>query len=414
MSRKIAPELQRAFDEDAAVELLRGIVRVPSVTGTEGEVAKHVAAILERAGADTVDLDLFGDRGNVLAVFRGKKPGPTIVFAGHLDVVGVDGFEEHWGDDPRRDPFGATIHDGAVWSRGVGDLKGGIAAAIAAVQTFLASGQELAGTIAFALVSDEEAINGMGQSIGIKRILPRLREHFPQADLAIYVEPTKLDVYVAQIGFYIADITITGRSAYFSKAELGIDALKVGTKALQLLWAHDEELRSRGTHPLLGPRFLLPTSAQAGGLIAVPGECRLSLIAAVLPGDELNDAKAELEEVLRPVSEIDGITVDIAYSSARDHNVGGSPAEVSADLEVLRPLIDAAKAVRPQSGNISGAPYWSESPFFIGQLDTPAVYFAPGDISNCHTFDEHVAIDEYLDGVAILANYLQSVCGASK
>jgi acetylornithine deacetylase len=401
---------ERGFDPAAALEVLRDLVRVPSVTGTEAAVAQHAADLLRDAGADVVDLDLWDDRGNVVAVFRGASPGPTIVFAGHLDVVGADGFEGHWGDDPRRDPFAATVVDGAVWGRGVGDLKGGIAAAICGLRAFLDSGAELAGNIGFLLVSDEESRPGLGVSEGIKRGLPKLRTHLPHADLAIYLEPTQLDVYVAQIGFYVADITITGKSAYFSKAEMGVDALKAGVRALNLLWAHDTDLRARGSHPLLGPRFLLPTTARAGGLIAVPGECELSLIAAVLPGDSLDDARRELEEVLEPVREIEGISVHVQYSSPRDHGIGGSPVEVDPDLETLRPLLDATRSMNPDKGKVGGAPYWSEAPFFISQWDTPAVYFAPGDIRNCHTFEEHVEVDEYLDAVSIIAAYLRTVC----
>ncbi len=400
----------REFDSEAALDVLRDLVRIPSVTGTEGAVARHAAELLRAAGADVVDLDLWDGRGNVVAVFRGSAPGPTIVFAGHLDVVGADGFDGHWGDDPRRDPFAATVTDGAVWGRGVGDLKGGIAAAICGLRAFQDSGAELAGNIGFLLVSDEESRPGMGTSEGIKRALPKLRTHLPQADLAIYLEPTQLDVYVAQIGFYVADITITGKSAYFSKAELGVDALKAGVRALELLWAHDTELRARGSHPLLGPRFLLPTTARSGGLIAVPGECELSLIAAVLPGDSLDEARTELEALLEPVREIEGISVHMEFSSPRDHGIGGSPVEVDPELETLRPLLEAARAVSPGKGRIGGAPYWSEAPFFISGWNTPAVYFAPGDIRNCHTFEEHVEVDEYLDAVSIIAAYLHAVC----
>lgn len=411
MAHETASHVGSGSHTDAAVQLLRDLVRIPSVTGTEREAARHVASVLRATGADIVDLDLWDDRGNVVAIFRGSAPGPTIVFAGHLDVVGADGFEEHWGDDPRRDPFAACVVDGSVWGRGAGDLKGGIAAAIAGLQAFLRDGHELAGNVGFLLVSDEESRDGFGKSVGIKRGLPQLRRHLPTADLAIYLEPTQLDVYIAQIGFYVADVTITGTSAYFSKAELGVDALKAGAKALELLWAHDQTLRSRGEHELLGPRFLLPTGAQAGGLIAVPGECRVTLISAVLPGDDLADAKEELEAVLEPISQIPGISMNIDYSSGRDHEIGGTPVEVDADLEVLRPLVDAARSVRPGSGKLGGAPYWSESSFFISQWDTPAVYFAPGDIRNCHTFEEHVPLDEFLDAVTIFADYLQAVCG---
>ena len=53
-----------------------------------------------------------------------------------------------------------------------------------------------------------------------------------------------------------------------------------------------------------------------------------------------------------------------------------------------------------------GAPYWSEAPFLVEQLGIPTVYCAPGDISNCHTLEEHVDLQEYRDGIIAFAAFL--------
>ena len=58
----------------------------------------------------------------------------------------------------------------------------------------------------------------------------------------------------------------------------------------------------------------------------------------------------------------------------------------------------------PARGVIEGAPFWSESPFFVNRLGVPAVYCAPGDIRNCHTFEEHVDVEEYLAGIVGFAS----------
>ena len=65
-------------------------------------------------------------------------------------------------------------------------------------------------------------------------------------------------------------------------------------------------------------------------------------------------------------------------------------------------------------GEIRGAPFWSESPFFVNRLGVPAVYCAPGDIRNCHTFEEHVDVEEYFAGIVAFATFMARYCGVEK
>jgi len=228
----------------------------------------------------------------------------------------------------------------------------------------------------------------------------------PKPDFAVYVEPTQLNIYAAQMGFLICDITVTGRSAYFGVPELGIDALKAAHRVLSAIWAHSAELEARAPHQLVGRPFVLVTGMEGGGYIAVPGECRISLILKLLPGESPDAAVEGLEAAIRNAPVAEGISITFAYPAGRDHRFGGTPSEISPDQAAMRLLGQAVQAVRPDRGLIEGAPYWSEAPFLINRLGVPAVYCAPGDIRNCHTLEEHVVVQEYLDGIVALAAFL--------
>ena len=106
-----------------------------------------------------------------------------------------------------------------------------------------------------------------------------------------------------------------------------------------------------------------------------------------------------------------GIEVAFAYPAGRDHAVGGKPSEIDPANDAVRLLQETVRRIRADRGRIRGAPFWSEASFLTAR-GIPTVYFAPGDISICHTAEEHVAIEEYLSGIAALAEFIDGYCGA--
>ena len=196
--------------------------------------------------------------------------------------------------------------------------------------------------------------------------------------------------------------------------ELGKDALKASHAVMSALWKHSDEIAARGEHPLIGRGFLLITGLTGGGFIAVPEECKLSLIRKLLPGESLDDAATEMEAVIRGAIADPEIKVEIAYPAGRDHRVGGSAAEIDPNLPAVSMLCASVAQSFAGRGAIEGAPFWSESPFFVNRLGIPAVYCAPGDIRNCHTFEEHVDIEEYLAGIVAFASFMARYCGVAE
>lgn len=404
--------LRPHLDRGAATDLLARAVKAASVTGDERTMVAMLQPEMARLGLAPRVEDFLPGRPNITGLRPGAGTGPHLLFIGHTDVVHPGDWSEHWSGQAQQDPFGAAIINGELWGRGAADLKAGICAALAALDLIDRAGLRLAGSLSFAFVGDEESGQpGTGISAGVRAWSDAvLGGSLPRPDLAIYVEPTRLQVLPVQIGFYIAEVKLTGQSAYFGRPELGRDALKAAHQVLQAIWDHSDQLSATGDHPLLGRAFTLVTGLEAGGLIAVPGECRFSLIGKLLPGQSLDTVTADLETVIRAATPAE-IGVEIDFSAGRDHPRGGSPAGIAVEHPLVTGLSACIAAVRPDRGDVEGAPFWSEMPFLTERIGVPTVYCAPGDISICHTNAERVPLADYHDGILAFAAFIATTCG---
>lgn len=413
-------KLRAALDEQAAINLLQTAVSKESITGNETGFANILADEMRDLAFNCVEsADFAPGRINVWGHRGGGGRGPRLLFVGHTDTVPVEGWHEHWRDkdlagDERANPFAAAIQNGELWGRGSADLKAGICAALVAARTLQTAGIQLAGDFACAFVGDEEGgMPDCGVSAGIRRYTDDVvAGSIPRPDFAVYVEPTRLAVCPAQMGFFIANIRVRGRSAYFGAPELGCDAVRAAHQILSALWTHSQQLAAAGTHDLVGESFILVTAVQGGGYVAVPGECTLSLIQKIRPGEDMDVAVRGTESVIHnAIAGHDGISVEISYPSARDHRCGGTPVAVNADSPAIRALCDSISAAKNRDCDVEGAIYWSESPFLINKINCPTVYCGPGDIRCCHTPEERVPVDDYFAAAHAFALFAASYCG---
>ena len=142
----------------SALEIARALIRFPSVTPTDAGALPYLRDLLGEAGfaAELVTFEAPGTPAvlNLYARFGARSP--NLAFAGHTDVV-PPGDKALW----RFDPFSGEIADGELWGRGACDMKGGVAAAVAAALRFIAKAP-FEGSISFLITGDEEgpAING--------------------------------------------------------------------------------------------------------------------------------------------------------------------------------------------------------------------------------------------------------------
>ena len=163
-----------------AVDLAARLIRCQSVTPAEGGALTLLSEELSLLGFDCIWLP-FGegpDRIENLFARRGQG-GPHFAFAGHTDVVPV-GDASAW----CYAPFSASQEDGKIFGRGAADMKGGIAAFVAAVRQFVDSNP--AGSISLIITGDEEG----DAEYGTVKMVEWMRAHNHLPDLCVVGEPT--------------------------------------------------------------------------------------------------------------------------------------------------------------------------------------------------------------------------------
>ena len=375
-----------------AVELTRLLVRVDSrnpdlVPGApaEGDVARALAAVLEGWGFQVTLQEVVGGRPNVVARI-GKPGGRTLMFNGHLDVVGIDGMTHP--------PFDGTTVDGRLYGRGATDMKGGVAAMCCAAWRAAQAG--LGGELVIAAVVDEE-----WQSAGTRGLI----ERGVRADACIVTEPTRLAIAPAHKGFTWTEVTFTGRAAHGSRYDVGIDAIRHAGLLLADLDRLEREELVRHTHPLLGHASLHASSVSGGsGWSTYPDHCLVAVERRTVPGESPDDAVREMEASLRRVS----AASPSACGTVR-HVFSQWPSDVAVDAPVVRSLASAlGSAGEPVS--IEGLSAWTDAAL-LNAAGIPAICYGPGDISLAHSATEWVSEDEIRRATSVLERLALAWCG---
>jgi succinyl-diaminopimelate desuccinylase len=201
------------------VALAQSLIRCPSVTPEEGGALTLLAEVLGEAGF-AIERPVFAAPGtpdvqNLYA--RIGTTGPCLLFAGHTDVV-PPGNPTLW----RHDPFGGVIEDGYLYGRGAVDMKGGVAAMVAAALDYVTEqGSVLNGSIAFLITGDEEgpAINGTVKLLEWARARG---ESFSHCVLGEPTNPERLGdmVKIGRRGSLTGRLTLRGKQGHVAYPHL--------------------------------------------------------------------------------------------------------------------------------------------------------------------------------------------------
>ena len=244
---------------ERVIDIVRELVQIPTVnpkfeTGDainrEPEAQGRVAELLESAGMSTTVSEALPQRPNVVGVFDGDAE-RSLVFNGHIDVVPTGDLTD-W----HADPFGADIRDGRMYGRGTYDMKGGLGAAIAAVEALQQCGIALGGRLEVHSVVDEEA-GGFGTRA--------LLERGSSTSAVIVAEPTQNEIMVCQPGLEWVRVTIRGRSAHAGwryndiypqphtpeRTRPGVNAAELVTRFITAVGHLERAWAQRKYHPLL-------------------------------------------------------------------------------------------------------------------------------------------------------------------
>ncbi len=164
-----------------AIQLAQDLVRCPSVTPAEGGALDLMQDELSNLGFDCTRLPFGRGVARIDNLFaRRGTSGPHFAFAGHTDVVPAGDLKK-W----QHDPFSGVLRDGKLFGRGAADMKGGVAAFVAAVAEFIQHTPD-AGSISLIITGDEEADADFGTVKMVDWI--KFNQHVP--DVCVVGEPT--------------------------------------------------------------------------------------------------------------------------------------------------------------------------------------------------------------------------------
>jgi len=404
-----------AIDRDRLVADLSALVRMPSVTGSEEAVADRAAGALRDVGLTVeivspdpasvrVDPDWPGEEMTrttlpVVIGRAGRSGRRRIILSGHLDVV-PPGDPATW----TVDPWGAEIRGDALYGRGACDMKGGVAAILAAVRALGASGDlaRLDGELIVAFVPSEED-GGQGTLAAIRAGVT--------GDLAIITEPSNLDVVVAHAGAITFRLTVPGRAAHASQRREGVSALD-NLFALSRALSADEARRNEAeTDPLmtaLGLPYPTVIGIVAGGEWASTVLDRITADGryGVRLGQSAADAEAELRAAITAACAADPFMRD---NPATIEITGGrfGSARIPPDHPLPVGLAETVESVTGRRPVLLGEPYGADMQMFVNVGATPCVIFGPGDVRVAHSADEYVPLAEVVDCARVLAAWVR-------
>ncbi len=302
-------------------------------------------------------------KANLLASFGPERVGGVVV-SGHTDVVPVDG--QPWSSDP----FTLTEREGRLYGRGAADMKGFIAAALAAARA--RASLDLARPIHNALSYDEE-----GGCVGKPRLVADLVEHVPLPAVAIVGEPTEMRVADRHRGFSGHHTAFQGKAAHSSDPSQGMCAIAPAAEFIVHL------RRTLERHRASGSSVSMNVGRIEGGtaINIVPHSCGVTWEYRAASAAEADAFARDIDDYL--------IAAARASAGIRRTGLATVPALAAQGGEVARRIAHRCGA----AGDAPPLAFGTEAGFFQ-QAGIPAVVCGPGSIAQAHQPDEWIAIAE--------------------
>ncbi|MEX2462629.1 MAG: M20/M25/M40 family metallo-hydrolase [Paenibacillaceae bacterium] len=346
----------------------------------------------------------YENRPNVVARKRGKGGGRSLIFTGHVDTVPK-------GEDPWSvDPLSGTVKDGKQYGLGLFDMKGGMAAAMMALQLLEEMEISLQGDVIIETVVDEE----YG---GSNATLACLLKGY-EADLAIVPEPSNLAICPANQGGSMFRITFRGRPGRSFSGEELINPVFAAARFLDVFHQYENyHSRKRSESHWFADDPGLPAYVQ--GVKAgptnfplndrVPSHCTIDVWIQCYPETTEEELRSDFEDFCREKSAQDEILrgmPPVIEKLIRFLPGTGIPVN-HPSLEVLSKV---AQIAHPGGLPIQGAPFACDSFMFNLYSQTPAVIWGPKG-GNAHAPDEYIDVEEFFLLVKLYALTMMEWCG---
>ena len=371
--------------EQTVVRLCQELVKQRSYSGEEQGVVKVLKENMEQMGFDSVTVDKYG---NIIGCIKGSRPGPKILFDGHIDTVPVQdaGKWEH-------DPFAAEIVDDKIYGRGTSDMKGAVAAMTCAAANFAAAtGKDFAGEIYVAGVVHEECFEGVAARAISAAVHP---------DYVVIGEASQLNLKIGQRGRAEIVVETFGKPCHSANPEKGINAVYKMAKVIEAIRTLEPP-----HHPVLGDGILELTdikSAPYPGASVVPEYCRATYDRRLLVGETKESVLAPINALLdKLMAEDPQLKVKASYAVGREKCHTGNEIEGERFFpgwlydekdEFVQAVYGELKAMG-YDPSITQYNFCTNGSHYAGEAGIKTFGLGPSRENLAHTINEYIEIDQ--------------------
>ncbi len=373
------------FQKDQVVELCRALVRSPSTSGHEEGVVTVLKEFFTKHGFDSVHVDRYG---SIVGSIRGNRPGPRLLFDGHIDTVPV-GDPAAW----HHDPFAGEIQEGKIYGRGTSDMKGAVAAMACAATNFAQeTGRDFAGEIYVAGVVHEECFEG---------VAAREVSAYARPDYVVIGEASQLNLKIGQRGRAEIVVETFGKPCHSANPEKGINAVYKMAKVIEAIRTLEPT-----HHPVLGDGILELTDIKSSpypGASVVPEYCRATYDRRLLVGETKESVLAPIQTLLDDLMKEDPeLKVQVSYA------LGGEQCHTGNQIEGERffpgwlfdqqePFVQSVYRQLREMGytpELTRYNFCTNGSHYAGEAGIRTLGLGPSRENLAHTVDEYIEIDQ--------------------
>ena len=425
LSARLFDEVDKAFE--LQVDFLSELTSHASVRGQEQSAQNLMADQLDKRGyeIDRWQIDLadiqhlpgfspvlgpYEEAINVVGAHRSKtRKGRSLILNGHIDVVPT-GPLDMW-DSP---PFEPRIADGWLYGRGAGDMKAGLASNLFALDALNACGYAPAADVFYQSVVEEEC-TGNGALACLARGYT--------ADAALIPEPFSEHLVSAQLGVIWFQVRLKGLPTHVAYAGSGSNAIEAAFPLIEALHKMEHRWNAVQNRPSdyahMEHALNLNVGRFAGGdwTSSVPAWSVFDVRMAIFPGQSIDDAKAEIEQVILAAAQENAFLRNSlpeviyhgfhaeGYALSQDSSTHAATA--IATLENAHQLATGEPLVR------EAITATTDARFFGLYADTPALVYGPR-AEAIHGFNERVELESMRKITKSTALFIAEWCGVEK
>jgi len=377
------------IEKSEVSKLLSDLVKIPSVTGSEGDAARFIDEWCKKNGLPCELQRVKGDRYNAIVNLKGSTGKSSIHFDGHIDTYPMT---EEW----NRKLVGKVTKD-RVYGIGSVDDKGGTVSMLMAAKAIVNSEVEIEGDVILTAVPGH-----LEGGSGVRKLI----EKGLKADVGIVCEPTTMKIITCHMASLYFEIITRGVPALDTYKQNGVNAILHMSRIIEELQLLEEIYQKKYQHPILGVP-LINIGKINGGFRhnIVPDECHLAFSIRYLPGQTTEGIKKEIEEILGRLKkeEIPQLNASISYLKGW-YDWPRLPLEIPRESQLVRSVVNAFEEVTRKKPIVTGEKYWTDASIFT-DANIPSIVFGPGN-DECYWIDEYMESAQLYNATKIYASLI--------